>query len=1300
GVHTASASDIADITRINDSAPTLSVLAQDVTEGAVSTATVVATFSGADADVGDTLSYMLLNDPDGYFQIVGSEVRLTAAGVAAVDNDALNLTQLPAITVQVSDVAGHTASASDIADITRINDSAPTLSVLAQDVTEGAVSTATVVAIFSGADADAGDTLSYMLLNDPDGYFQIVGSEVRLTAAGVAAVDNDALNLTQLPVITVQVSDAAGHTASASDTSDITRINGAPSGADKMITISEDSSFVLSAADFGFSDTDTPANAFASVFITSLPDTGSLTLNGVLLTPGASVSAASISSGDLVFTPVGNASGHAYANFSFQVVDDGGTANGGQNTDLSANRITFDVTPVADAPTLTLSASQTFSSTTFDDFGLPSAQNWGGVSIPASSGWKTDNPGGLVEIGYENVYVSAGSATNRVIELEANTGDASNLYTDINTMLGAQYHLAFDYSARSGNELNSNINIYWAGHLLGVLNANTAGFAHFDFVIVGDGNPDRLEFRAMDSNSLGGLLDNISLQQADNIGYQGNTIALGGIVADLVDTDGSESLALHVGNIVAGSVIGDGAHTQTVGVDGVADITGWNYNSLALTPPASYRGTMTLDVQAIATEGDNLSTATTHASLAVVVLNNVPVAVADAFTTPEDTAISLLPAQLLANDGDVDGDTLSIASVQGATHGSVALVGGNVVFTPNANYNGPASFTYIVSDGHGGSSTATASLNVTPVNDGPVAAADFAAVTEAGVTPNNTPFAGTPSAIGNVLTNDTDVDSGDAKIVSAVNGLAGNVGSVLAGVYGTLTLAANGAYTYTLDNADPDTQALAQGAIPTETFTYTLRDAAGLTSSNTLTVTINGSNDAPLAVDDIVITNIAAGQAIPIPSSALLVNDSDPDSGANLSLSSVSSAQNGTVLGTNPVVFTDTTSFGTSAKIVAEAALYPGDSETQGLNNTQALAYEIGRSQFGQVSAADAPYVGNAALPSFKWTGRVDDVFGTPAVTDQDYLKVYLYAGEKIILDIDGGDSGLTTIGTDPNAVDMLLKLYNANGVELAQNDDAVNTLGGLGSVKSGYHGNSLDSYLEYTVAADGYYYIDATAFNNNANGINQDDGNYQLWVSIQPTLVAHPSSFDYKLSDGLVNDSGHVSVTTVQGSLITGGNAGEILIGGGGNDTLNSAAGDDVLIGGAGNDIMSGGLGADVFQWNFADRGAAGVPAVDTITDFSVSNSAASKDVLDLRDLLQGEHAVSSGLNNFLHFEKSGADTIVHVSSSGGFNADSHIVGSTFTNAAETQRIVLQSADLVGSNTLDQQIIQDLLSKGKLVTD
>ncbi len=139
------------------------------------------------------------------------------------------------------------------------------------------------------------------------------------------------------------------------------------------------------------------------------------------------------------------------------------------------------------------------------------------------------------------------------------------------------------------------------------------------------------------------------------------------------------------------------------------------------------------------------------------------------------------------------------------------------------------------------------SITITGANDAPVAVADGNggdAVTESGV------VAGDPSAAGNVLTNDTDVDTGDSKTVTAVNGSAPNVGAPLVGLYGTLTLGADGTWTYALDNADPDTNALAQGQVVTDAFTYTMTDANGATSTAALTITITGANDAPVAVDD------------------------------------------------------------------------------------------------------------------------------------------------------------------------------------------------------------------------------------------------------------------------------------------------------------------------------------------------------------------------------------------------------------------------------------------------------------------
>jgi Ca2+-binding RTX toxin-like protein len=203
---------------------------------------------------------------------------------------------------------------------------------------------------------------------------------------------------------------------------------------------------------------------------------------------------------------------------------------------------------------------------------------------------------------------------------------------------------------------------------------------------------------------------------------------------------------------------------------------------------------------------------------------------------------------------------------------------------------------------------------------------------------------------------------------------------------------------------------------------------------------------------------------------------------------------------------------------------------------------------------------------------------------------------------------------------------------------------------------------------------------------------------------------------------SGGAGTDTLYGGtgndVLRGGDGNDTLDGSTGNDQLEGGAGDDILTGdgadtvtggadtlsgGAGNDTMTGGLLSDTFEWVLADAGARGTPAVDTITDFDVAAGPtgavpAQGDVLDLRDLLSGEnHAVATGnLSNFLHFELSGADTKVHISSTGAF-------GGGFSAALEDQTVILTGVDvysIVGANATDQQIIQDLLTKGKLITD
>ncbi|MBF8811832.1 tandem-95 repeat protein [Vibrio parahaemolyticus] len=213
---------------VND-APTIKVDAvESITEDAVSTDTVVATLTVRDTDTPeDQLTVSLENNSNGYFVLVGNEVKLTQAGVDAVNNDELNLKDLT-ISASVSDGVNPTASDSDSLVVNRVND-APTIKVDAvESITEDAVNTDTVVATLTVRDTDTSeDQLTVSLENNSNGYFVLVGDEVKLTQAGVDAVNNDELNLKDL-TISASVSDGVNPTANDSDSLIVNRVNDAP----------------------------------------------------------------------------------------------------------------------------------------------------------------------------------------------------------------------------------------------------------------------------------------------------------------------------------------------------------------------------------------------------------------------------------------------------------------------------------------------------------------------------------------------------------------------------------------------------------------------------------------------------------------------------------------------------------------------------------------------------------------------------------------------------------------------------------------------------------------------------------------------------------------------------------------------------------------------------------------------------------------------------------------------------------------------------------------------------------------
>ncbi|MCA1453721.1 DUF4082 domain-containing protein [Bradyrhizobium sp. BRP22] len=236
--------------------------------------------------------------------------------------------------------------------------------------------------------------------------------------------------------------------------------------------------------------------------------------------------------------------------------------------------------------------------------------------------------------------------------------------------------------------------------------------------------------------------------------------------------------------------------------------------------------------------------------------NQPPIANNDSgFTTPQDNVLTIAASALLANDTDLDGNTLTITGAGLGVNGTASylLNSNTVTFTPDAGYSGPASFTYMISDGHGGTASATVNLTVEPsTNHPPVAVADSGFTT----TRDNS-LAIAASAL---LANDIDQD-GDALVVIGANG----------GVNGTAS--------YDSQNKTVTFTPLA-GYTGPASFNYTISDGNGGTALGTVNLNITAStNRPPVAVDD---NGLNATEDTPfvIAATSLLLNDSDPDGDA------------------------------------------------------------------------------------------------------------------------------------------------------------------------------------------------------------------------------------------------------------------------------------------------------------------------------------------------------------------------------------------------------------------------------------
>lgn len=226
---------------------------------------------------------------------------------------------------------------------------------------------------------------------------------------------------------------------------------------------------------------------------------------------------------------------------------------------------------------------------------------------------------------------------------------------------------------------------------------------------------------------------------------------------------------------------------------------------LTYTPTSNFNG-----LDAFTFEANDGQTNSLPASVILTVrpVNDAPVASGQSVTTDEDT-----PATIVLTATDVDGDALTYSISSQPAHGTLSLLSGNqFTYTPNLNYNGADSFSFVANDGTTNSSAATVSITVNPVNDPPVA--QNLTVTSA----NGQPVSGTVTA--------TDPDGDSLTFALQTQGSKG-----------TAVMQANGNFVYTPQ----------AGASGVDTFAFTTSDGSA-SAIGTVTVHLSTSiNHAPVA---------------------------------------------------------------------------------------------------------------------------------------------------------------------------------------------------------------------------------------------------------------------------------------------------------------------------------------------------------------------------------------------------------------------------------------------------------------------
>ncbi len=673
--------------------------------------------------------------------------------------------------------------------------------------------------------------------------------------------------------------------------------------------------------------------------------------------------------------------------------------------------------------------------------------------------------------------------------------------------------------------------------------------------------------------------------------------------------DENTALTLTTAQLLANDTDVDSATLELVAVAGTADVqVVLNPDgTITLTPRPDFFGETSV-TYTIRDAGGLTSTALIR--LNVLPVNSAPEAVVDVIEMTEDVPVFLIFAELLGNDIDADGDSLSIVSVQGSFRAAATLYENGIEIVPGANYFGTATLTYRISDGQGGFDDGSVTLNIASVNDNPIAEDDRYGGPGSGRLRG---IEDQPLVISilDLLANDRDVET----TTLTFQNLNDPVG-------GTITMPGDGTIVFT-----PDADFWGEA-----TFSYLVADADGAVAAAQVTMFFENVDDAPpVAVNDRF--TVIEDTPIEFNVSALLANDYDIDRDS-IRITAVSA--NGLPHGRLEWVDAETLRFtpGQDATFTATFSYLVTDDIFAPSRGT--ITFDIVPVNDEPVAGDDAGFTGQQGVPlvlrisdlmandediegtELSFAGVLQSSVGTVEIWQDAFIVVHLpesFTGPLVLdyLVSDGelqdsarvraeilpGYDGLIT-GSD--RVDFLPGTALGERIVGLAGNDTIRAEAGDDTIDGGFGADVI-------FGGDGFDTVD---FGNSQSGVRASlasrigqggDAAGDEYFGIE---ALRGTAFGDTLDGGLGDN------------LLDGRGGNDLLSGGAGIDTLIGDTGDDILAGGEGGDLISGGEGFDTADYSTSTAAV----AVSLLAGTASGGDAAGDSLVSVENLTGTDHA------------------------------------------------------------------------------